>query len=261
MSTDNYVKYISEQINKEKVRGFTDITISEGLNLTSEDYIDMLHMYIEDLESHFEAEDLQQIQELSQDTMKSYAAKAAVSRKKAQGSARSQLDKADSAHKKVLPSYLDKHNQSPHLATGARNPNFKYDRKKEMAARYDADKDSSVAKHLTKFHKADKTSDKRTAGLQMAAKKINEESKPFHKMSADEKEHHISGLVDKAYEGQHAEIKSRYGKKAADEANYGHGESVRSDHSTIGTKVYGRNKEYLSTHIDHHTGEISHDFH
>ena len=76
MSTDNYVKYISEQVNKEKVRGFTDIAINEGLELTSEDYINMLHMYIEDLESHFEDEDLQQIQELSKGTLGSYIKKA-----------------------------------------------------------------------------------------------------------------------------------------------------------------------------------------
>lgn len=77
MSTDNYVKYISEQVNKEKVRGFTDVALDEGVELTSEDYINMLHMYIEDLESHFEAEDLQQIQELSKDTLDSYKSKAA----------------------------------------------------------------------------------------------------------------------------------------------------------------------------------------
>lgn len=30
MSTDNYVKYISEQVHKEKVRGFTDVSIAEA---------------------------------------------------------------------------------------------------------------------------------------------------------------------------------------------------------------------------------------
>ena len=172
--TDNYVKFISEQVKQEKIRGFKDIAINEGLELASEDYINMLHMYIEDLEACFEDEDLQQIQELSQDTLKSYASKAAISNKKALGSANSQLDKANAAHRKVLPSYLDKHNQSPHLPTGGRNPNFKYDRKKEVAAHADADKDPSVAKHLAKFAKADKTSDKRTAGLKMSAKKIKD---------------------------------------------------------------------------------------
>ena len=34
MSTDIYAKYISEQINKEKVRGFTNIAINEGLELS-----------------------------------------------------------------------------------------------------------------------------------------------------------------------------------------------------------------------------------
>lgn len=172
MSTDIYAKFISEQVHKENVRGLRDIEINEDLEITSEEYIDMLHVYIENLESHFEEEDLQQIQELSQDTLKSYAAKAAASQKKAQGSMKSQLDKADRAHRKVLPSYLDKHNQSPHKPEGGRNPNFKYDRKKENQAHADADKDPSVAKHLAKFAKADKTNEKRHAGLKMAAKKI-----------------------------------------------------------------------------------------
>jgi hypothetical protein len=75
MSTENYVKFISEQVHKEKVRGFTDVTIGENLELTSEDYINMLHMYIEDLESRFEPEDLQQIQEVSVNTLRAYNAK------------------------------------------------------------------------------------------------------------------------------------------------------------------------------------------
>jgi hypothetical protein len=78
MSTENYAKYISEQVYKEKVRGFKDIRINEGLELTSEDYINMLHMYIEDLESHFKAEDLQQIQELSKGTLGRYINKAST---------------------------------------------------------------------------------------------------------------------------------------------------------------------------------------
>ena len=75
--TDNYVKFISEQVHKEKVRGFKDIAINEGAELTSEDYVDMLHMYIEDLESHFEDKDLQQIQELSKNTLRNYVSKRA----------------------------------------------------------------------------------------------------------------------------------------------------------------------------------------
>lgn len=97
MSTDNYVKYISEQVNKEKVRGFTDIAINESLELTSEDYINMLHMYIEDLESYFEDEDLQQIQELSQGTMKSYAAKSKTDLNKNWKKAGYHYNKADDA--------------------------------------------------------------------------------------------------------------------------------------------------------------------
>jgi hypothetical protein len=173
MSLDRYAKFISEQ-QKSMINAGLANPINKNVELTSEDYINMLHMYIEDLESHFEPEALQQIQELSQDTLKSYTAKAAASQKKAQGSMNSQLDKADRAHKKVLPSYLDKYNQSPHKPEGGRNPNFKYDRKKENQAYADADKDPSVAKHLTKFAKADKTNDKRYAGLKMAAKKIKD---------------------------------------------------------------------------------------
>jgi hypothetical protein len=61
MSTDIYANFISEQVHKEKVRGIRDIEITEELELTSEDYINMLHMYIEALEGHFEAKDLQEI--------------------------------------------------------------------------------------------------------------------------------------------------------------------------------------------------------
>jgi hypothetical protein len=73
MSVDNYVKFISEQQKTLVNAGLAEAV--ENIELTSEDYVDMLHMYIEALESHFEAEDLQQIQELSQDTMKSYVKK------------------------------------------------------------------------------------------------------------------------------------------------------------------------------------------
>jgi hypothetical protein len=74
MSTDKYAKFISEQ-QKSMVNAGLANPINEGPELTSEDYINMLHMYIEDLESHFEAEDLQQIQELSVDTLRAYNAK------------------------------------------------------------------------------------------------------------------------------------------------------------------------------------------
>jgi hypothetical protein len=65
--------------------------------LTSEDYVDMLHMYIEALESHFEDEDLQQIQELSQDTMKSYVKKSKADLNKNWKKAGYHYDKADDA--------------------------------------------------------------------------------------------------------------------------------------------------------------------
>ena len=73
MSVDKYVKFISEQQKSMVNAGFTQEIQNPELAL--EDYVDMLHMYIEDLESHFEAEDLQQIQELSVDTLRAYNAK------------------------------------------------------------------------------------------------------------------------------------------------------------------------------------------
>jgi hypothetical protein len=108
--TDNYVKYISEQVHKEKVRGFKDIAINEGLELTSEDYINMLHMYIEDLESHFEDEDLQQIQELSQNTMKSYVNKSKADLNKNWKKAGYHYNKADDAE--------DSSKEAKHYASG-----------------------------------------------------------------------------------------------------------------------------------------------
>ena len=73
MSVDKYAKFISEQQKSMVNAGFTQEIQNPELAL--EDYVDMLHMYIEDLESHFEAEDLQQIQELSVDTLRAYNAK------------------------------------------------------------------------------------------------------------------------------------------------------------------------------------------
>lgn len=80
MSTDIYAKFISEQINKEKVRGLRNGSLREELELTLEDYVDMLEAYIENLESHFETEDLQQIQELSKKTLRSFVDKRASQR-------------------------------------------------------------------------------------------------------------------------------------------------------------------------------------
>lgn len=164
--TDNYVKFISEQVHKEKVRGFKDIAINEGLELTSEDYINMLHMYIEDLESHFEDEDLQQIQELSQNTMKSYASKAATSRDKAAASVHSQQNKSRTAYNKVV------NNQLASTGRGRDFDRAKFDAASRKA--HDAaENDPKVKSHVDKLAKADLTHDKRSAGLKMAAKKIN----------------------------------------------------------------------------------------
>jgi hypothetical protein len=167
MSTENYVKYISEQVHKEKVRGFTDATINEDVELTSEDYINMLHMYIEDLESYFEDEDLQQIQELSQDTMKSYAAKAAVSRDKSAASVHSQQNKSRTAYNKVVNTKLAS------TGTGKNFDRAKFDAASRQA--HDAaENDPKVKSHDAKAAKAEFTHDKRSAGLRMASKKIKD---------------------------------------------------------------------------------------
>jgi hypothetical protein len=71
LMTDNYVKFISEQVHKEKVRGFTDVTINEDLEFESEEFNDIVEAVIDAL-----AEDIQDLQELSPDTLKSYRHKA-----------------------------------------------------------------------------------------------------------------------------------------------------------------------------------------
>lgn len=71
MSVDKYVKFISEQQKSMVNAGFAN-EINEDLEFDSEDYVDMLHTYIEALESHFEDEDLEQIQEVSQGLLKNY---------------------------------------------------------------------------------------------------------------------------------------------------------------------------------------------
>jgi hypothetical protein len=78
MSVDKYVKFISEQQKSIVSVGFAEEIESPEIAL--EDYVDMLHLYIEDLESQFEAEDLQQIQELSKSTLRSYVDKRAGQR-------------------------------------------------------------------------------------------------------------------------------------------------------------------------------------
>jgi len=95
MSVDKYVKFISEQQKSMVNAGLAEAV--ENVELTSEDYVDMLHTYIEALESHFEDEDLQQIQELSQDTMKSYVKKSKADLNKNWKKAGYHYDKADDA--------------------------------------------------------------------------------------------------------------------------------------------------------------------
>lgn len=165
MSTENYVKYISEQISKEKVRGFTDLAINEGLDLTSEDYINMLHMYIEDLEARFEDEDLQQIQEISQDTMKSYAAKAAVSRNNASGVHHKNFTKSLTAYGRAFNKQMAPTGASRHDVDRTK---FDSEAPKARAA---AENDPKFKSLKGKSAEAKQTYDKRVKGLAMAAKK------------------------------------------------------------------------------------------
>ena len=107
MSTDIYANFISEQVHKEKVRGIRDIEITEELELTSEDYINMLHMYIEALEGHFEAKDLQ---EISDTLRQNYVKKSKADLNKNWKKAGYHYDKADDAE--------DSSKEANHYASG-----------------------------------------------------------------------------------------------------------------------------------------------
>jgi hypothetical protein len=69
--TDNYVKFISEQVHKEKVRGFTDVTIAENVEFESEEFDSIVEAVIDAL-----AEDIQDLQELSPELKARYVKKA-----------------------------------------------------------------------------------------------------------------------------------------------------------------------------------------
>lgn len=71
MSTDNYVKFISEQVKQEKVRGFTDVTINEDLEFESEEFNNIVEMVIDIL-----SEEIQDLQELSPELKSRYVKKA-----------------------------------------------------------------------------------------------------------------------------------------------------------------------------------------
>ena len=87
---------------------------------------------------------------------------------------------------------------------------------------------------------------------------LNESKKKFADLSHDEKEDHVDKLIDKAYQQQYNMIEKKHGKSTAKDANYGRGESGDEDHTSLNTKVYGHG--HLNTHIDHHTGEINHEW-
>jgi hypothetical protein len=70
---------------------------------------------------------------------------------------------------------------------------------------------------------------------------------------------HIARLEDRAYDQQYKHIKREHGEHAADNANYGHFVDGGEHHTLIHTKVYGAG-ENLSSHIDHKTGKISHEW-
>ena len=71
MSTDNYAKYISEQVRKEKVHGFTNVAINEDVELTTEEFDDIVEAVIDAL-----AEEIQDLQELSPELKARYVKKA-----------------------------------------------------------------------------------------------------------------------------------------------------------------------------------------
>ena len=71
MSTDNYAKFISEQLHKENVRGLRDIEINEELELVAEEFDDIVEAVIDIL-----AEDIENLQELSPELKARYVKKA-----------------------------------------------------------------------------------------------------------------------------------------------------------------------------------------
>ena len=71
MSTDNYAKFISEQLHKENVRGLRDVEINEELELVAEEFDDIVEAVIDIL-----AEDIENLQELSPELKARYVKKA-----------------------------------------------------------------------------------------------------------------------------------------------------------------------------------------
>lgn len=85
--------------------------------------------------------------------------------------------------------------------------------------------------------------------------KLNEQS--LNEGHSFDDEHHY----DKAMDTQYKMISAKYGKNAADEANYGWGEGKHS----ITTKIYAKKRgqrghTLLHTTIDPKTGEHDHEF-
>jgi hypothetical protein len=94
--TDNYVKFISEQVHKEKVRGFTNVSVNEDLEFESEEFDSIVEAVIDAL-----AEDIQDLQELSPELRDRYIKKAGSQLFKA--AYRAARDKPGSHTKKNTP--------------------------------------------------------------------------------------------------------------------------------------------------------------
>jgi hypothetical protein len=98
-------KWLQKNYDPDHEEG--DSRINEELELTSEDYVDMLHMYIEELEGHFEAEDLQ---EISDTLRQNYAKKSKANLNKNWKKAGYHYNKADDAK--------DSSKEAKHYASG-----------------------------------------------------------------------------------------------------------------------------------------------
>jgi hypothetical protein len=66
-------------------------------------------------------------------------------------------------------------------------------------------------------------------------------------------------IEDRAYDSQYEYIKKNYGKRRADQANYGWGVHEAEDEIVISTKVYGKDPKVLVTVVDLRTGSITHE--
>lgn len=147
MSVEKIAQYISEQVRKDRVMGFRpheDITEAEEntqeIELTLEEQIDLLNMYIEELEAGFDVEDLQ---ELSTATLDSYVKKKAKKYDKEHGKGASKTYGFATKTKAGL-ARLKTHGPMPHSLGGSKARVLAGDyeeqkKKREQKSREDTD--------------------------------------------------------------------------------------------------------------------------